>query len=210
MIDWEKPQLKWSLISAGVLCFLIALFLIHSFSGKFTVDVSPEETVGDEGIVGTSPPPETQKASQWVVYVTGSVKRPGVYEVPSDSRVHYAVEMAGGFSAMADPEGINLAEKLSDGAHIKIPSKGETVANGSTNVIAPSGASATSKGRVDINRATVSELQALPGVGPKTAEAVIANREAMGRFVHVDDLMRVKGIGSKRMEQLRELVTVGR
>lgn len=208
MIDWEKPQLKWSLISAGVLCFLIALFLIHSFSGKFTVDAPPEETVGEEGIVGTTPS-ETQNASQWVVYVTGSVKRPGVYEVPADSRVHYAVEMAGGFSAMADPEGVNLAEKLSDGAHVKIPSKGDIAANGSTNVIAPSGAS-TTKGRIDINRASVSELQTLPGVGPKTAEAVIANREAMGRFAHIDDLMRVKGIGPKRMEQLRELVTVGR
>nr|MBP8785427.1 ComEA family DNA-binding protein [Synergistaceae bacterium] len=138
------------------------------------------------------------------VYVTGSVKQPGVYEVPPDSRVHYAVERAGGFSAMADPEGVNLAEKLSDGAHIRVPAKGEAHASGAGN------AAASSTGRVDINSASVTELQTLPGVGPKTAEAIIANREAMGRFVQVDDLMRVKGIGPKRMEQLRELVTTGR
>lgn len=205
MIDWEKPQLKWSLISAGVLCFLIALFLVHSFSGKFTVNTPPEEISGDEGIVGTvSSAEQSKNASPWVVYVTGSVKQPGVYEVPPDSRVHYAVERAGGFSAMADPEGVNLAEKLSDGAHIRVPAKGEAQANGAGNT------AASSTGRVDINSATVAELQTLPGVGPKTAEAIIANREAMGRFVQVDDLMRVKGIGPKRMEQLRELVTAGR
>ena len=110
---------------------------------------------------------------------------------------------------MADPEGINLAEKLSDGAHIRVPAKGETAANVSGNASVSPGA-AVPNGRVDINRATVAELQTLPGVGPKTAEAIISNRETMGRFIQVDDLMRVKGIGPKRMEQLRELVIVGR
>ena len=102
MIDWENPRLKWSLISAGVLCFLIALFLVHSFSGKFTANAPLEQSSGDEGIVQTIPQ-KTQSGENapWVVYVTGSVKRPGVYEVPSDSRVHFAVEMAGGFSPLA-------------------------------------------------------------------------------------------------------------
>lgn len=210
MIDWENPRLKWSLISAGVLCFLIALFLVHSFSGKFTANAPLEQSSGDEGIVQTIPQKmQSGENAPWVVYVTGSVKRPGVYEVPSDSRVHFAVEMAGGFSPMADPEGINLAEKLSDGAHIRVPAKGETAANVSGNASVSSGA-VVPNGRVDINRATVAELQTLPGVGPKTAEAIISNRETMGRFIQVDDLMRVKGIGPKRMEQLRELVIVGR
>lgn len=147
-----------------------------------------------------------------VVHVAGRVERPGVYTFDRAPRVHDAIERAGGASADADLDAVNLAQSLADGQRLYVPAIGE-VASGE--IVAPHPAVAPSAepgqstaGPVDLNRATAGELERLPGVGPATAAAIVDDRERNGPFGVVDDLDRVPGIGPAKLDALRELVTV--
>lgn len=134
-----------------------------------------------------------------IVHVSGSVKRSGVYQLEKDKRIIDAIEKAGGLLEEADPDALNLAEKIKDGMKIYVPKKGEqpTVA-----------ADLKSQSYIDLNLATKEELMTLPGVGEKTADKIIAYREAQP-FEKVDDLLKVSGFGKKKMEALKGLIAVG-
>ena len=136
------------------------------------------------------------------VDVKGAVKQPGVYELRSDSRVHDAIHKAGGMTAEANSQSVNLAQKLSDEAVIYVP------ALGSSESPSTSSASAEKTGKVHLNRATESELQTVSGIGQKRAQDIIAYRDANGPFRSVDDLKNVSGIGEKTLEKLRDAFTV--
>lgn len=145
-----------------------------------------------------------------VVDVAGAVTRPGLVRLPAGSRVADAVAAAGGPAADAALTALNQARVLADGEQVRVPRVGEPApsapspgpgrSSGSTN-----GAPAAP---VDLNLATVAELDTLPGVGPATASAIIAWREENGGFRRVDDLLEVPGIGPARLERLRPLVRV--
>ena len=143
------------------------------------------------------------------VDVKGAVKQPGVYELRSDSRVHDAIHEAGGMTAEANSQSVNLAQKLSDEAVIYVAKEGEDVpALGSSESPATSSASAEKTGKVHLNRASESELQTVSGIGQKRAQDIIAYRDANGPFRSVDDLKNVSGIGEKTLEKLRDAFTV--
>jgi len=132
-----------------------------------------------------------------VVDVIGKVKRPGIVTVPSGSRVYEAVEAAGGVSnSKVDTSGLNMARLLEDGEQIVVGEPPES---------APDGAGT---GKINLNRASVDELDTLPGVGPVTAQSIVDWRAEHGRFRSVDDLLDVTGIGEKTLADLRDLVTV--
>jgi competence protein ComEA len=141
-----------------------------------------------------------------VVHVAGSVARPGVYQLPGGSRADAAVAAAGGPVADADLDALNLAAPLTDGERVYVPAAGEVVAPalGGSSAAAPT----TVRGPVDINRATVEQLDDLPGIGPATAQAIVAHREANGPFASVDQLEDVRGIGPAKLDAIRDLVTV--
>ena len=140
------------------------------------------------------------------VDVKGAVKQPGVYELRSNSRVHDAIHKAGGMTADANSQSVNLAQKLSDEAVIYVAKEGEDVpALGSSET---SSASAEKTGKVHLNRATETELQTVSGIGQKRAQDIIAYRDANGPFRSVDDLKNVSGIGEKTLEKLRDAFTV--
>jgi competence protein ComEA len=142
-------------------------------------------------------------AVEVVVHVAGAVRTTGVYRLPSGSRVIDAVQRAGGLTADAQPDAVNLAAPLADGERVYVPRLGEAVP-----VSASVGAASTAPpGPIDINRATADELDALPGIGPTTAAAIVAHRDQNGPFGSVDDLADVRGIGPAKMEALRGLVT---
>ena len=125
------------------------------------------------------------------VDVKGAVKQPGVYELRSDSRVHDAIHKAGGMTAEANSQSVNLAQKLSDEAVIYVAKEGEDVpALGSSESPATSSASDRKTGKVHLNRATESELQTVSGIGQKRAQDIIAYRDANGPFRSVDDLKK--------------------
>lgn len=134
-----------------------------------------------------------------IVHVSGSVKRAGVYQLEKDKRIIDAIDKAGGLLEDADSDAINLAEKIKDGMKIYVPKKGEKHT---------AGADLKSQSYIDLNLATKEELMTLPGVGEKTADKIIAYREAQ-TFEKVDDLLKVSGFGKKKMESLKGLISVG-
>ena len=138
------------------------------------------------------------------VHVLGAVERPGVYQFRDGDRVVDAIAAAGGFSPVADQQTVNLARFLSDGEQIVVAVQGAVPpAAGS----AP-GVPGAPAGKININTASVAELDTLPRLGPAMAERIIAWRETNGRFSNIDDLLNVPGIGAKTFESLKDLVTV--
>jgi competence protein ComEA len=152
-------------------------------------------------LVAEAPARETKL----VVHVAGAVGEPGLYRLAEGSRVADAVARAGGAAASADTSAINLAAPLVDGMQVVVPARVEAAPAGD----APGGGAGSAAGsaRVSLSSATVDELDALPGVGPVTAQKIVDHRAAHGGFRSVDDLDAIPGIGPARIEQLRELVT---
>ena len=157
------------------------------------------------------------------VHVVGAVQQPGVYHLAAGSRGDDAVRLAGGATSQADLKRVNLAAMLVDGQQLWIPRVGEripqnTLPNTSPNAVpnAVSGAGAPPNAvpstgvpaLVDINQATVADLDRLPGIGPSTARAIVDHRTRNGPFASVDDLLAVRGIGPAKLAELRALVRV--
>ena len=165
-------------------------------------------------------------AQALVVHVDGAVVRPGVVEVSGSSpRLRDAIEAAGGLVEGADTGSLNLAEKVSDGQKVHVPTVEETQAAAASPAAGASGAGggqgagaaagsgsgggpSSASGLVNINSATASELQTLSGVGESTANAIVRDREQNGPFSSVDDLMRVSGIGEKKLAKIRGSICV--
>lgn len=140
------------------------------------------------------------------VDVKGAVKSPGIYDLPVGSRVHDAVQKAGGLTEEADSKSLNLAQKVSDEALVYVPTKGEEAASQQT---ASGTTPSTSKEKkVNLNKASLEELKQVKGLGGKRAQDIIDHREANGKFKSVDELKKVSGIGAKTIEKLKDYVTV--
>ncbi len=154
--------------------------------------LSTRQSDGDA--IALRPPPTPAPIS---VHITGSVVSPGIYTLPAGSRVADAVEAAGGFLPIADEENINLAAPLEDGAQLNV-GKSEFYTSGG------GGAS-----RVNINTATLEELDTLPGIGPSTAQAIIDYRRQYGNFQRADEITNVSGIGPATYERIKDLITTG-
>ena len=156
-------------------------------------------TLADAGTATSQPaalvPERAAAAPKLVVHVAGAVRRPGLYRLAEGNRVADAVARAGGATAPADTAAINLAAPLADGMQVVVPSR----------VAGAAGSGAA--GRVSLSSASVAELDALPGVGPVTAQKIVDHRSANGGFRSVDDLDAIPGIGPARIEQLRKLVS---
>ena len=144
---------------------------------------------------GSSPPPTI------VVHVSGQVGRPGVVSLDAGARVTDAIAAAGGPTADAEVDQLNLAMVLVDGSKVHVPAPGEMAVVAGSPSAAPSGP-------LDLNTATAAQLDELPGVGPATAAAIIAYRAEHGPFSSVDALGEVRGIGPAKLDALRSLVTV--
>jgi competence protein ComEA len=164
---------------------------------------------------GANAPPSplassTTVASRLVVDVVGAVRAPGVVRVAAGARIVDAIAAAGGASADADLTRLNLAAPLTDGSRIAVPRVGQpavAVDPGAVSGGAPADTSDAPAGPVNVNSATAAQLDALPGIGPATAQAIVNDREQHGPFATVDDLARVRGIGPAKLAQLRPLVT---
>ena len=150
-----------------------------------------------------------------VVYVNGQVAQPGLYELPALARVVDLIEMAGGFTAQAQQDVVNLALPLSDGMQVYIPAADEPglgqppLVSGPNLAESPGGGMVAAAELVNINLADELALQALPGVGPAMAQRIIEYRETNGPFATIEEITNVSGIGPTRLEQLRDLITVG-
>ncbi len=136
------------------------------------------------------------------VHVVGSVSNPGVYHLPEDSRVDDAILKAGGFTPDADMERINLARPLIDGEQILVP---EMLKNGEDIDLSTA---PEETGMVNINRASVSELETLSGIGETRGRAIVQYREENGPFASIEDIMEVPNIGAGIFEGIKDQITV--
>jgi competence protein ComEA len=153
------------------------------------------------GVTGAQASPS---AGLVLVDVAGWVRRPGVYEFATGARVIDAIDAAGGARPGAMLEALNLAAPLADGTQILVPREGEA------GVAPPStvGSGAVAGALVNINTASATELEGLPGIGEVIAQRIVDHRTANGPFASVDQLLDVSGIGDAILESIRELVTV--
>lgn len=135
-----------------------------------------------------------------VVDVAGAVRRPGLYHLARGTRIADAIALAGGVTRRADRDAVNLAAPVADGEQIVVPARGA----GTTG--ASSGAGPSPTAPLDLNTATLEQLDALPGIGPTTAQKILDYRQAHGSFHSVAELDAVPGIGQGRLEQLKGLV----
>ena len=172
---------------------------------------------GDPAPSSTSPSSTTSStaAAEVVVHAAGAVGSPGVYRLAAGARVSDLLDAAGGPQPGADLDRLNLAAPLLDGARVFVPLPGQEVPAVSPSLggagADPGGGGGAAPGPdapVDLNRATLDELDELPGVGPATAQAIVDERERRGGFTAVDQLLDVRGIGDAKLAVLRELVRV--
>jgi len=141
-----------------------------------------------------------------IVYISGAVGVPDVYELPSDARIKDLVLAAGGLTTDANPERINLAERLKDSEHVHVQRQGESPDDG--RVVADT-AGVAQGGPLNLNTASASDLDSLPGIGQSFADRIIEYRTTNGPFTSVGDLQKVKGIGAALFAKIAPLVSVG-
>ncbi len=159
-----------------------------------------------------APVVSTPVQATMVVYVTGAVRAPDVYTLPAEARVKDLVMAAGGLTVDADSEHINLAEHLKDAEHVHVPRQGEAItpvaadAPHGTNVATETG---VEDKPININTASVAELDTLPGIGPAFAQRIVDYRMANGPFASINDLTNVKGIGPTLLEQIAPKINTG-
>ena len=210
---WLRPVLAGggAVLAVGILLIVGLLFLRSSSPPpKLTLPQAEPGSAPPDGSATPASAPSTPPVTV-TVHVAGQVANPGVYAVPAGGRVADAVVAAGGTSAEADVEQLNLAARVSDGERVYVPKKGEApppVAGGNTAPTTASGKAAAPGTPVDLNTATAEQLEALPGVGPATSRAILAYRASHGRFRSVTELLEVPGIGPAKLEALRPLVRV--
>jgi competence protein ComEA len=152
--------------------------------------------------VAPTAPPTTAPVR---VYVSGAVATPGVYTLAPKSLVNDAIQAAGGPTAEADLEKINLAQEVRDQQQVHVPRKGEAAPPPTPGA---SGGAPPAGKKININTATLAELDTLPKIGPSTAQQIIDYRTKNGPFKKIEDLKNVSGIGDVTFAGLKELITV--
>lgn len=198
-------------ILAGLCICIAGVLFILGRSGAFSANASGELVIKSsqesnastesEQTVATAATKEAASEELLFVHVCGAVRSPEVYSLPIGSRVSDAISAAGGFADDADTARLNLAEQLSDGMQIKVPTKTESASMESSE-------QATKSGIVNINTAGTDELMTLPGIGAAKAAAIISYREKNGKYNSPEDIMKVPGIKEAAYEQIRERISV--
>jgi competence protein ComEA len=198
MSDLTRPQL--ALCAAGLLvAAVLGLRQLGGGSGSGAAGPGPRPVatiaVQEDGAGG----------GRVVVHVAGAVHDPGVYRLPGDARVDDAVARAGGATRRADLGGLNLAARLEDGRQVLVPERARRGGGGGA-AVAPSAGPAEGQ-PLNLNTATLEQLDTLSGIGPATAQKILDFREENGGFGSVEELGEIPGIGEKRLASLREKVT---
>ena len=221
----NSDRLKWFGVSRMIGSVLSVAFV--GIAGWWLVQVPPpppeanlsfaSTTVAASPTIGVSASSINTTPQIITVHVAGAVKNPGVYRLKYGSRINDGIVAAGGATSAANLDVINLATVLNEGEQIYVPKRGEkphVITNrpqvggaggaGGAGGVAGAGGAANSAvpQLININLASVVELEQLPGVGPATAKAIVAYREKNGAFLKVEDLLKVRGVGPAKLSEI--------
>ncbi len=189
-------------------------------SGESVVQDPPGDEAAGEDMTevslsaGEISPADKDAAPQVYVYVCGAVELPGVYSLRQGSRLYEAVELAGGLTADADENCLNMARQIADGEQVVILTQEEALALREAGAYAyppgdaAQGVSAQDPGLVNINTATVTELTTVSGIGASRAQAIVDYRERNGRFGSIDDIKKVDGIKDGLFSKIKDKITI--
>lgn len=198
------PDIDKRLLAAAVVVLIVGFFGGMKYAAFKAENEQARLALSEPAAAQQNEKAELSALKEIKVYVTGAVAKPGVYALREGDRVYQAAEVAGGLLAEAEARGVNMAAPVKDGDTIVIPKKGEEV---SPNASQPAAANQASKsGKVNINTATVQELDSLKGIGPAIAQRIIDYREAHGSFKNLEDLKKVSGIGDKKFADLKDSI----
>lgn len=212
MIEFFK-QRKIILI-IGVLAIALMVWNIYNSQNDDRAIESAEILISENNITKENKSEDEEEII--VVHITGEVKKPGVVKVKEGSRIENIIEAAGGLTENADITDVNLAYVVEDGVKIRIPSNNDEDASEESYITEDSGKGVMiteekqsgSSSIVNINTATQTELEELPGIGPSIATRIIEYRDQNGKFKSVDDIKNVTGIGDSKFEKIKDYIKV--
>ena len=193
---------------------IIVVGAVYWFLNKPTNEIDTDENILK--VAENTNEEENEEEEYIVVHVTGAVKNPGIVKLKENSRIEDAIEAAGGLTEDSDISSVNLAYELEDGVKIRIPNvddkknKKETYISEDSgeNVILEDEQTEENSGSslVNINKATQTELETLPGIGPAIASKIIEYRESKGKFSKIEDIKNVTGIGDSKFANIKDLI----
>jgi competence protein ComEA len=205
----QRPDLTPARIAGGVALVLAVLvggwLLLRPPASGSTESLLPMAGGSSDRAASASSATTSTTSAAVVAHAAGAVVHPGVYELRAGARVTDLIDAAGGPTAEADVDRLNLAALVTDGERVYVPRLGEAVPALDAGA---SGGDDAAAGPLDLNTATLDQLDELPGIGPATAKAIIDERETRGGIRSVDDLLDVRGIGPAKLDAIRDLVTV--
>lgn len=192
------------LILGGIVALTFILLTVSAQNNINSEDVEPIEEIANVETETVDTFVASEKVDNQKVYISGEVVNPGVYEIALGDRIEDIINYAGGVTEKANITYINLAEIVTDEQHIIIPNKEEAnLNNDNTNT-----STNTTRGKININKANISELTQLTGVGEATAGSIIEYRETNGKFNKIEDIKKVSGIGDKTFEKFKDEIDV--
>lgn len=203
MLQWLKERIKF--VGAGLLVVILVVYYFISNDVSFSPPEDAEgwemeEIDGEEEV-----PPEQLPVEEILVDVKGAVQKPGVYKAKMGERVIDLIDRAGGVTEAADSKAINFAMRVTDEMVLYVPHIGEEVVNVD---MTASASGESNSGKINLNKASQSELETLPGIGPVKAQAIIEYRDSSGPFKAIEDIMEISGFGQKTFEKLKEHISV--
>lgn len=214
----QKQKIIFFIILSIMVIFIIYYIYSTLYKDEFSFNTSNfiDNDLVKTNIENKDIYSENSTNNSIIVYICGAVKESKVITLPEDSRISDAIDAVGGLTNDADLTNINLAYILEDGEKIYIPKKGEEQSSeaASTSSTAQSSSysnySATSakNNKININKATQTELEIIPGIGPSTALKIIEYREQNGKFSSIEDIKNVSGIGAAKYEKMKDYITV--
>jgi len=216
----EALSKKQKIIFFNILAIMITVIIYYIYStlykNDFTFSYDDTNLISDDLIENINNDnisnAENLETVSIVVYVCGAVKESKVVTLEENSRVCDAIDAVGGLTKDADLTNINLAYILEDGEKIYIPKVGEEIEmesiTSSSSSYSTYSSSSTKNTKININKATQTELETIPGVGPSTALKILDYREKNGKFTNIKDIKNVSGIGDAKYEKIKDYITV--
>lgn len=192
-MTWFIKNWYFVLIAIAVVIWIL-LDPSYERKDELKIDMAQQTEEMDEEIETTE-----ETVTEYMVDIKGAVKQPGVYQVKEQNRVKDVIKMAGGLEKTADQEAINLAERVFDEMVIFVPFIGEEAASPADHL---------DDGKIRINQVTAEEITSIPGIGQVKANAIVEYRDTHGKFVEMEDLLKVSGIGEKTVELMKEHVRI--